>query len=72
MKATSSAILITHLVIPEVFNQESILVVFHTCIDGLLKEHFVALKPSPDGESWVTTAWMQEVEQRMERLPRRS
>ncbi len=27
-------------------------------------------KPSPAGEGWVTTAWMQEVEQRMEQLPR--
>ncbi len=27
-------------------------------------------KPSPEGEGWVTTAWMQEVEQRMEQLPR--
>ncbi len=27
-------------------------------------------KPSPEGEGWVTTARMQEVEQRMEQLPR--
>ncbi|TAN69948.1 MAG: amino acid adenylation domain-containing protein [Methylobacter sp.] len=27
-------------------------------------------KPSPEGEGWVTTAWMQEVEQRREQLPR--
>jgi len=27
-------------------------------------------KPSPEGEGWVTTAWTQEVEQRMEQLPR--
>jgi len=29
-----------------------------------------AKKPSPEGEGWVTTARMQEVEQRMEQLPR--
>jgi hypothetical protein len=29
-----------------------------------------AAKPSPAGEGWVTTAWMQEVEQRKEQLPR--
>ncbi|MFA5017880.1 MAG: cobaltochelatase subunit CobN, partial [Methylobacter sp.] len=28
------------------------------------------IKPSPEGEDWVTTARMQEVEQRMEQLPR--
>ncbi|MCK9395494.1 MAG: Sua5/YciO/YrdC/YwlC family protein, partial [Methylobacter sp.] len=28
------------------------------------------IKPSPEGEGWVTTARMQEVEQRMEQLPR--
>jgi len=27
-------------------------------------------KPSPAGEGWVTTAWMQEVGQRLEQLPR--
>ena len=27
-------------------------------------------KPSPAGEGWVTTVWMQEVEQRREQLPR--
>jgi ferric-dicitrate binding protein FerR (iron transport regulator) len=27
-------------------------------------------KPSPAGEGWVTTAWMQEVEQRRKQLPR--
>jgi hypothetical protein len=27
-------------------------------------------EPSPKGEGWVTTAGMQEVEQRRERLPR--
>jgi len=29
-----------------------------------------AIKPSPEGEGWGTTAWMQEVEQRREQLPR--
>ena len=29
------------------------LVLHHTCIDGLLKEHFIALKPSLAGEGWV-------------------
>jgi len=27
-------------------------------------------QPSPEGEGWVTTARMQEVEQRKEQLPR--
>ena len=29
-----------------------------------------SVKPSPEGEGWVTTARMQEVEQRREQLPR--
>jgi exonuclease V gamma subunit len=32
--------------------------------------NLVSAKPSPEGEGWVTTARMQEVEQRREQLPR--
>jgi len=38
--------------------------------ESLMLVETSSAKPSPEGEGWVTTAWMQEVEQRRERLPR--
>jgi cobaltochelatase CobN len=41
-----------------------------SAIDLAISETFGSTtKPSPEGEGWVTTAWMQEVEQRKEQLP---
>ncbi|TAN68557.1 MAG: chromosome segregation protein SMC [Methylobacter sp.] len=38
--------------------------------ESLMLVETTAKKPSPEGEGWVTTAWMQEVEQSREQLPR--
>jgi hypothetical protein len=59
--------------VPPFKHKTSLRIIFSCAVSlsfGLNAVDLSGTKPSPEGEGWVTTARMQEVEQRREQLPR--